>query len=161
MADICARLDGLPLAIELAAARTRIFGLQQLHDRLAQQTFLGMLAEGAQDLADHQRTMRSTIAWSYDLLGDEEKRLFRWLGVFVGGAALDAVEAVVSVADDSLMRQLATLLNASLIQCVDERRNPALYPTGDATRLRSGAVARRGRMGRGEAATCRLFSGAG
>jgi predicted ATPase/DNA-binding XRE family transcriptional regulator len=120
VADICARLDGLPLAIELAAARTRIFGLQQLRDRLAQQTFLGMLAEGAQDLADHQRTMRSTIAWSYDLLGDEEKRLFRWLGVFVGGAALDAVEAVVSVADDSLMRQLATLLNASLIQCVDE-----------------------------------------
>ncbi|HKT38054.1 MAG TPA: AAA family ATPase, partial [Ktedonobacterales bacterium] len=59
VADICARLDGLPLAIELAAARARIFGLHQLHDRLAQQAFLGILTEGAQDLADHQRMMRS------------------------------------------------------------------------------------------------------
>ena len=56
--------------------------------------FLGVLAEGPQDLADHQRTMRSTIAWSYDLLGEAERRLFRWLGVFVGGATVDALEAV-------------------------------------------------------------------
>jgi tetratricopeptide (TPR) repeat protein len=119
VADICARLDGLPLAIELAAARARIFGLHQLHDRLAQQTFLGILAEGAQDLADHQRMMRSTIAWSYDLLSDEEKRLFRWLGVFVGGAALDAIEIVTSTPDEQLMAHLATLVNASLIYSLD------------------------------------------
>lgn len=119
VAAICARLDGLPLAIELAAARTRHFGLRQLHARLAQPTFLGILAEGAQDLADHQRTMRSTIAWSYGLLADEEKRLFRWLGVFVGGAALDAAEAVANVPDETLMSHLATLVNASLIQCQD------------------------------------------
>jgi predicted ATPase/DNA-binding XRE family transcriptional regulator len=119
VADICARLDGLPLAIELAAARARLFGLQQLHDRLAQQSLLGILAEGAQDLADHQRMMRSTIAWSYDLLGDEEKRLFRWLGVFVGGAAFDAIEAVTSASDETLLARLATLVNASLIYCLD------------------------------------------
>ncbi len=119
VADICARLDGLPLAIELAAARARIFGLHQLHDRLAQQTFLGILAEGAQDLADHQRMMRSTIAWSYDLLSDEEKRLFRWLGVFVGGAAIDAIEIVTSTPDEQLVARLATLVNASLIYSLD------------------------------------------
>jgi predicted ATPase/DNA-binding XRE family transcriptional regulator len=119
VAAICARLDGLPLAIELAAARVRHFGLRELHDRLAEPSFLGVLATGAQDLADHQRTMRSTIAWSYDLLTDEEKRLFRWLGVFVGGVTVDAAEAVVGTIDDSLMTQLVALLNASLAQCVD------------------------------------------
>jgi predicted ATPase/DNA-binding XRE family transcriptional regulator len=119
VADICTRLDGLPLAIELAAARARHFGLRQLHERLAQPTFLGVLADGAQDLADHQRTMSSTIAWSYQLLSDEEKRLFRWLGVFVGGATADAAGTVIGTADDVLMSHLTTLLNASLVQCVD------------------------------------------
>lgn len=119
VADICSRLDGLPLAIELAAARIRHFGLRQLHQRLAEHAFLGVLAEGAQDLADHQRTMRSTIAWSYELLADDEKRLFRWLGVFVGGAATDAAEAVVGATDDALVNQLATLLDANLVQSVE------------------------------------------
>jgi predicted ATPase/transcriptional regulator with XRE-family HTH domain len=91
---ICARLDGLPLAIELAAARIRHFGLRELHDRLTQPAFLGVLAEGPQDLADHQRTMRSTIAWSHDLLSEPERQLFRRLSVFAGGATLEAVEAV-------------------------------------------------------------------
>ena len=91
VANICARLDGLPLAIELAAARIRQFGLQQLHERLAQPALLGILSDGPQDLADHQRTMRSTIAWSYALLGEEERRLFRSLGVFIGGASVEAM----------------------------------------------------------------------
>ena len=116
VADICARLDGLPLAIELAAARIRHVGLRQLHDRLTEPAFLGLLAEGARDLADHQRTMRSAIAWSYDLLTDEEKRLFRWLGVFIGEASGDAVEAVVGLTPDTLTSQLTTLADASLIQ---------------------------------------------
>ena len=63
--------------------------------------FLACSRRAPQDLADHQRTMRSTIAWSYDLLSDEEKRLFRWLGVFVGGATVDATEAVIGTLDDS------------------------------------------------------------
>ncbi len=119
VADICARLDGLPLAIELAAARVRHVGLRALHDRLAQPEFLGVLAEGPQDLADHQRTMRSTIEWSYDLLGEQEQRLFRWLGVFVGGATLDAAETVSELTDDVLMNGLSALMDASLLQCAE------------------------------------------
>jgi predicted ATPase len=119
VAGICARLDGLPLAIELAAARVRHVGLRQLHARVAQPAFLGVLAEGPQDLADHQRTMRSTIAWSYELLAEEERRLFRWLGVFVGGASLDAAEAVSELTDDALLDGLATLADANLLYCAD------------------------------------------
>jgi predicted ATPase len=119
VAGICARLDGLPLAIELAAARIRHFGLRPLHDRLAAPAFLGVLVEGPQDLADHQRTMRSTIAWSYDLLGKEEQRLFRWLGVFVGGTSVDAMEAVTGLTDEPLMTGLTALVSASLLQGVD------------------------------------------
>ena len=120
VAAICARLDGLPLAIELAAARVRHVGLRQLHDRLARQEFLGVLAEGARDLPDHQRTMRSAIAWSYNLLSADEQRLFRWLGVFTGGASGDAVAAVMGDERDEMIEdQLMTLVDASLIQRVD------------------------------------------
>jgi predicted ATPase/DNA-binding XRE family transcriptional regulator len=119
VADICARLDGLPLAIELAAARIRQFGLQQLHERLAQPALLGMLSDGPQDLADHQRTMRSTIAWSYALLGEEERRLFRSLGVFIGGASVEAMGAVTDMANDTLAAALAATVDANLLQCAD------------------------------------------
>lgn len=116
VASICARLDGLPLAIELAAARIMHFGLRQLHDGLAESAFLGVLSDGPQDLADHQRTMHSTIAWSYNLLGEAERRLFRWLGVFVGGATADAIAAVAGAA---LLPSLNALVNASLLQWAD------------------------------------------
>ncbi|HEV8190726.1 MAG TPA: tetratricopeptide repeat protein, partial [Ktedonobacterales bacterium] len=122
VAGICTRLDGLPLAIELAAARVRHFGLRQLHERLTGPTFLGLLAEGPHDLADHQRTMQSTIAWSYDLLGEEGQRLFRWLGVFVGGATLDALEAVTGITNDDLLAGLTALVDASLLQWTDATR---------------------------------------
>jgi predicted ATPase/DNA-binding XRE family transcriptional regulator len=119
VAAICARLDGLPLAIELAAARIRHVGLRQLRDRLAAPAFLSMLSEGSQDLADHQRTMQSTIAWSYALLGEAERRLFRWLGIFVGGATVDALEAVTGLTDEALLASLAALVDASLLQWID------------------------------------------
>lgn len=123
VADMCVRLDGLPLAIELAAARVRHFGLQQLHARLTQPAFLGVLTAGPQDLADHQRTMRSTIAWSYNLLTGDEQRLFRWLGVFASGAAVDAIEDVCAdvcrLAGDALLSALAALVDASLLKCED------------------------------------------
>jgi predicted ATPase/DNA-binding XRE family transcriptional regulator len=122
VAGICARLDGLPLAIELAAARVRHFGLRQLHVRLTGPAFLGILAEGPQDLADHQRTMQSTISWSYDLLGEEAQRLFRWLGVFVGGATFDALEAVTGATNDALLAGLNALVDASLLQWTDVTR---------------------------------------
>jgi predicted ATPase/serine/threonine protein kinase/Tfp pilus assembly protein PilF len=94
VAEICARLDGLPLAIELAAARVKILSpaaiLAKLENRLQ------LLTGGAADLPERQQTMRGAVAWSYDLLDASEKRLFETLSVFAGGFTFEAAEAVVS-----------------------------------------------------------------
>jgi predicted ATPase/DNA-binding CsgD family transcriptional regulator len=92
VAGICARLDGLPLAIELAAARTRLFTPSALLARLDRR--LPVLTEGPVDAPIRQRTLRSTIGWSFDLLSERDQRVFAWLGVFAGGFALAAAEAV-------------------------------------------------------------------
>ncbi|HEY7020802.1 MAG TPA: tetratricopeptide repeat protein [Ktedonobacterales bacterium] len=119
VADICARLDGLPLAIELAAARIKHVGLRRLGDWVTQPSFLEILTDGPQDLADHQRTMRSTIAWSYNLLSAERQKLFRWLGVFVGGASVDVVAAVTEWTTETLLANLANLVDAHLLRRTD------------------------------------------
>jgi predicted ATPase/DNA-binding NarL/FixJ family response regulator len=99
VAEICRRLDGLPLAIELAAARCKIFPAEML---LAQMTErLQWLSDGPRDLPARQRTIRDTISWSYDLLDPEGQRLFRLLAIFVGGFTLDAAQAVGANADGS------------------------------------------------------------
>jgi non-specific serine/threonine protein kinase len=94
IAEICSRLDGLPLAIELAAARVKILSPQAILTRL--ENSLSLLTGGGRDLLEHQQTMRRAIEWSYDLLDEREKILFRRLAVFAGGFTIDAAEAVCS-----------------------------------------------------------------
>ncbi|MBX3069314.1 MAG: hypothetical protein KF883_02300 [Thermomicrobiales bacterium] len=115
VAAICRRLDGLPLAIELAAARIRHLPpgvmLRKLDDPLS------LLASGARDAPDRQRTMRGTIAWSYDLLDPEAQRLFRLLSVFRGSFALDAVEAMAEdLPATDVLETLSVLLDHSLVE---------------------------------------------
>ncbi len=92
IADICQRLDGLPLALELAAARLKLLPLQALRERLEHR--LSVLTGGPRDLPARQQTLYNTITWSYNQLSDEEQWLFRLLSVFAGGCTLEAVEAV-------------------------------------------------------------------
>lgn len=98
VAGICHRLDGLPLAIELAAVRVRLLSPEAMLARL--EHGLPLLAGGARDLPARHQTLRNTIAWSYDLLDDAEQKLFRRLAIFVGGSTLEAIEAVCYVEAD-------------------------------------------------------------
>ena len=113
IAEICARLDGLPLALELAAARVRLLPPEVLAVRLERR--LALLTGGARDLPARQRTLRDTIAWSYDLLDPDEQRLFRRLAVFAGGCTLEATEAICGAGLDVLDR-LASLVDQSLMR---------------------------------------------
>lgn len=112
VAAICRRLDGLPLALELAAARMRHLTPQALLGRLAQP--LDLLTSGARDLPSRQQTLRATIAWSYDLLNEAEQTLFRRLGVFIGGWDIAAAEAVGGLGAATLDR-LGSLIDKSLV----------------------------------------------
>src|SRR5437588_9975715 len=94
IAAICVKLDGLPLALELAASLTKLLSPRQLLARLEKP--LDVLTRGGPDLPERQQTLRTTIAWSYELLSAEEQRVFRRLAVFVGGCTLEAAEAVCS-----------------------------------------------------------------
>ena len=92
VAQIVRRLDGLPLAIELAAARVRLLSPEAILGRLEHS--LGLLTGGSRDLPDRQQTLRATIEWSYDLLGDEGRRLLAACSVFRGGVPLEMIESV-------------------------------------------------------------------
>ncbi|MFT4040900.1 MAG: adenylate/guanylate cyclase domain-containing protein, partial [Thermomicrobiales bacterium] len=98
IAEICVRLDGLPLALELAAARARLLSPGAMLERLDRR--LDLLSKGARDLPDRQRTMRDTIAWSYELLSPEEQQIFAGLGVFAGGSSLEDAETLLLADDD-------------------------------------------------------------
>jgi predicted ATPase/class 3 adenylate cyclase len=117
VAEICARLDGLPLAIELAAARIKLFPPQALLARLTQR--LPLLTRSARDVPARQQTLRQTIQWSYDLLTTEEQRLFRLLALFVGGCTLQAIEAVSGAVGDEtspVLDTVASLIDKNLVQ---------------------------------------------
>src|SRR5579875_2893280 len=118
VARICVRLDGLPLALELAAARMALFSPQSLLSRLERP--LSLLTSGPRDAPERQQTLRKTIEWSYDLLTPQEQQLFRHLSVFVQGCSLPAIEAISSgIADgqDKLTLDIVTsLINQSLLQ---------------------------------------------
>ena len=113
--ELCRRLDGLPLAIELAAARVGLLPPEAMLARLGNS--LALLTDGARDLPDRQRTLRTTLDWSYDLLDVEERSLFARLAVFVGGWTLDAAEAVCDIGDGAeVLRHLSALVDKSLVQ---------------------------------------------
>ena len=126
VAEICHRLDGLPLAIELAAARVKLMSPPALLARLPAaagpqgsppgQHRLAVLAGGAADMPRRQRMLRDTIAWSSDLLSDAEQQLFRCLSVYTGGCTLEAAEAVCTPADGlDVLEGLASLVDKSLV----------------------------------------------
>ena len=115
VAEICRRLDGLPLAIELAAARAKVLSPTALLERLDQR--LPVLTGGGRDVPDRQRTLRDTIAWSYELLDETEQRLFSRLAVFVGGFTLEAAEQVCGADLDTL----TSLVEKSLVRQGEDR----------------------------------------
>jgi predicted ATPase len=117
VAEICTRLDGLPLAIELAAARVKFFAPHALLTRLAQG--LSVLIGGARDVPARQQTLRGAIAWSYDLLSPEEQALFRRLSVFVDGWTWEAAEVVCQAAgalEADMLEGLLSLVDKSLLR---------------------------------------------
>jgi predicted ATPase/class 3 adenylate cyclase len=122
VAEICVRLDGLPLALELAAARVRVLPVGALLARLDQR--LSLLTGGAQDLEVRQRTLRATIAWSYELLSAREQTLFARLGVFVGGCRIEAAEAVCDTDGElgggEVLEGLVALVEQSLLRQTED-----------------------------------------
>lgn len=116
VAEICTQLDGLPLAIELAAARVKILSAQTIRAKLGNR--LKLLTGGARDLPARQQTMRGAVEWSYELLTEEEKRLFRQLAVFAGGFTLEAAEAIcdsMSTEDIEVLDLITSLVDKSLL----------------------------------------------
>ena len=147
--SVCRRLDGMPLAIELAAARLRTMSLASLHDRLDQR--FRLLTGGSRTALERQQTLRATVDWSYSLLNGAEQLLLRRLPVFAESFDLDAAEAVCGFGDLEVL-DVAGLLGSLGGQEPGRGRasrgNPALPAAGDHPPVRR-RTARRGRRGRG------------
>jgi predicted ATPase len=151
VAEICARLDGLPLAIELAASRAKLLSPQDMLPRLERR--LSLLTSGARGLPERQRTLRGAIAWSHDLLDEAERRLFARISTFMGGCTIEATEAVcdpgdlgvdvfeglASLVDKSLLRQTGTPGGGSrfvMLETIREFAVEQLEAQGDAAVVR-------------------------
>jgi non-specific serine/threonine protein kinase len=123
VAGICARLDGLPLAIELAAARTKLLPPSAILEHLGKG--LGLLSRPARDVSERQRTLEGAIAWSYDLLDEREKAVLRWLAVIATDATIEAIEAIcIDVAAGAALEVVGSLVDKSLVH----RRGPEAEP---------------------------------
>ena len=116
VAEVCVRLDGLPLAIELAAARVRVLSPQAILERLGDR--LKLLSGGSRDLPERQQTLRGAISWSHDLLEEADQRVFARFSVFAGGARLDAIERVVFDPEEQAdaLDAIASLVDKSLVR---------------------------------------------
>jgi predicted ATPase/DNA-binding XRE family transcriptional regulator len=126
--NICRKLDGLPLAIELAAARISLFTPKEMLSRLNQR--LQVLTGGARDLPARQRTLRATLEWSYGLLTNDEQALFRRLGVFAGGCTLHAVQTFLEIDNDLALTAedgLAALMSKSLLVRREDDKGNSRY----------------------------------
>ncbi|MEO8394795.1 MAG: LuxR C-terminal-related transcriptional regulator [Chloroflexota bacterium] len=155
IAQICTRLDGLPLAIELAAARSKVLSPQALLERLlnTSDTSLHVLTSGSRDAPPRQRTLRDSIEWSYNLLDDDERLLFARLCVFRGGRSLEAIEAVcgqdlathvldglASLVDKNLLQQKETPQGEPrfvMLETIHEYARERLEASGEAEAIRT------------------------
>ena len=124
IATVCRQLDGLPLAIELAAARVALLPPAAMASRLEHR--LPLLTGGRRDGPARQRTLRNAIAWSYELLDEKQQRLFRRLGVFVGGAPLDVVETVCGEGFSDPLDLLGALVDGCLVEVITETGRPRI-----------------------------------
>jgi predicted ATPase/class 3 adenylate cyclase len=125
VAAICARLDGMPLAIELAAARVRLLTVGAILERLESQ--LDLLAAGARDLPERQRTLRGAIAWSHEILDEPQRRLFERAAVFAGGGRLSEIDTVCGLADqfgNDAFEDLGSLVDQSLLRVEEHGGEP-------------------------------------
>jgi predicted ATPase len=139
--EICQRLDGLPLAVELAAARVRILTPAQILERLGQS--LDLLTIGPRDVPERQRTLRATIEWSYELLDSDEQELFAFLSVFVGGCSLASAEDVCAADPDTLQSLVEKSLlrydreRFTMLETIREYASAQLFVQPDAAEIRS------------------------
>jgi predicted ATPase len=140
IASICARLDGLPLAIELAAARIRLLSPEAMLGHLGER--LALLTHGAHDLPERQQTVRATIEWSYRLLDEGDRELLSSMSVFAGGASLDAIQAVCApgASPIDVLDRLQTLSENSLVFTLPDETGSERYRMLELIREFSGAM---------------------